>query len=144
MRISDWSSDVCSSDLGGGFGVVVAVTELLHHRDIVTQSCRRGVVVVAGIAISGVASAAVVSLWRPLDAFGFLTQKLAIAQAQDALIDADRIGTIDEARFCQLRALGDPRFGVAADLAPAAEIRRQGGVHHDFTPHPPGPPPGPP
>src|SRR3546814_3849934 len=132
MRISDWSSDVCSSDLGGGFGVVVAVTELLHHRDIVTQSCRRGVVVVAGIAISGVASAAVVSLWRPLDAFGFLTQKLAIAQAQDALIDADRIGTIDEARLRQPRTLRDQRFSVDDDLALAAEIRRQGGLHNAF------------
>src|SRR3546814_2089043 len=59
MRISDWSSDVCSSDLRGGSGIGVVVNELgevgldqdllvhaAEHVELVAQGCmccaRRG------------------------------------------------------------------------------------------------------
>ncbi len=62
-------------------------------------------------------------LWRAL---AFFAQELAVAQAQDALVDADRITALDEVIGGQAAALADQRFGIDDDLPLAAEIRRQG------------------
>jgi hypothetical protein len=59
-------------------------------------------------------------------AFGFFAEKLAIAQAQDLLIDADRVGAREEFRVVERRLVGKQRFGVDDDLALAAEIRGHG------------------
>jgi len=63
-------------------------------------------------------------------AFAFLAEELAIAQAQDALVHADRIGTLHEFLCRQLATLFDQGFSVDDDLALAAEIRGQSLLDH--------------
>ncbi len=58
--------------------------------------------------------------------FAFLAQELAVAQAQDALVDTDRIAALHEVLVGQAASLPDQRFGIDDDLPLAAEIRRQG------------------
>src|SRR3546814_2909463 len=41
MRISDWSSDVCSSDLGQKFGHTVLLRGLLHRETTIIQAHTR-------------------------------------------------------------------------------------------------------
>src|SRR3546814_3118945 len=46
MRISDWSSDVCSSDLEGGFGQIILGRDCLQHRVVepfLERHHRRGI-----------------------------------------------------------------------------------------------------
>ncbi len=58
--------------------------------------------------------------------FAFLAQELAVAQAQDALVDTDRIAALHEVLGGQAASLPDQRFGIDDDLPLAAEVRRQG------------------
>src|SRR3546814_11999611 len=53
MRISDWSSDVCSSDLGKAAGEGVAV----EHADIAREPCRPGAVVALVVEPAGLLAA---------------------------------------------------------------------------------------
>ncbi|MNS93613.1 hypothetical protein D3C72_1277980 [compost metagenome] len=59
-------------------------------------------------------------------ALAFLAQELAVAQAQDALVDADRIAALDEGIGGYAPAFADQRLGVDDDLPLAAEVRGQG------------------
>ena len=65
-------------------------------------------------------------------AFGFLAEELAVAQAQDALVHADRVRARDEGVRRQAALLLLQGLGVDDDLALAAEVGRHHLLHQSF------------
>ena len=107
-----------------GFGVVVGVAVLLEHRAFLAERRRAGrlrgrVVVLVAAAPSRRARASCVARLASLVggglriAFGFLAEELAVAQAQDALVDADLVAALEEA------------LGVELALLASAALRRR-------------------
>ncbi|KAG1536006.1 hypothetical protein G6F50_015179 [Rhizopus delemar] len=80
------------------------------------------IVVVCGGRIAGGQVAGRRRLRRTL---AFLAQELAVTQAQDALVDTDRIAALHEVFGSQAAALPDQGFGIDDDLPLAAEVGRQ-------------------
>src|SRR5690606_34256522 len=104
------------------------VAELLQRADGAAH--RRLAAVVVAVVLVVLLLAFSGSAFVP--ALVLLTHELAVAQAQQALVDADGVRAGDEAVALETAALGDQRLGVDDDLALAAEIGRQRPLHQAF------------
>ena len=118
---------------GGRFGMVVGMAVCGQHVAGVAEHRRlrvAGIAVFVVVAVVGrdrrIGGRLVVGRWRLRAAFGFLAEELAVAQAQDALVDADGVGTLEVGVGIQRAPLFQQRLGIDDDLPLAAEIGR----HH--------------
>ena len=77
------------------------------------------VIVIVVMAVCGrrIAGGQVAGRRWPGRALTFLAQELAIAQAQDALVDTDSVAAFDEVLGAQAALLADQRLAVAGMLA---------------------------
>src|SRR5690606_27315339 len=141
-----------------GLGVIVGVAVLGQYVVVAAEAGRGAVVGLIVVVVVQGGGTCVVGLWLRLGrrvgggdviavaggqvasrargplrrAFAFFAQELAVAQAQDALVHADRIGALEESLRIQAALFLQQGLGVDDDLALAAEVGRQRLAHRGF------------